>query len=67
MSGTPSPGNAEGLRRSIMSLSERVRQLADQLPDERWFSLGDAEELHEIRACLVTVEDELQRTLARWS
>jgi hypothetical protein len=67
MSGRPSAGNAEGLRRSIMSLSERVRQLADQLPDERWFNLADAEELHEIRACLVTVEDELQRTLARWS
>jgi hypothetical protein len=66
VTGTPSPRDVEGVRKSIMNLSDRVRELADDLPDERWFNLADYPELVEIRACLSIAADELQRALAHW-
>jgi hypothetical protein len=67
MNETPSPREVEGVRRSIMELSERVKSLADRLPDERWFNLDDYEELLELRASLDRAADQLQHALERWA
>jgi hypothetical protein len=63
---TPSPDEIEGVRRSLLSLADRVKALADELPDERWYNLADYKELLEVRASLDAVAEELQRALQRW-
>ena len=61
-----SPREVEGVRQSIGNLSERIKELADRLPDERWFNLQDYEELLDLRASLDTAAEEAQHALERW-